>query len=129
MRRILIDTSIYVSFKRNDTEVLEAFKNSDLIGIDVCVLAELYCGFRLGNRIKQNYRELESFLNTDRVFVYHHDLETAEIYSRIYQKLKKKAKPVPTNDLWIAAVAMQHGLALFTKDQHFIHIDGLMRFE
>lgn len=126
MRRILIDTNIYVAFKRNDPLVVSAFQHVDLIGIDVCVLAELYSGFRLGNKEKENTVELEAFLNHPRIKVFNHDIETAEFYSYIYKALRTKGKPIPANDIWIAAIAMQHGMALFTNDQHFETIDGLL---
>lgn len=126
MRKVLIDTNIYVSFKRNDNSTVEAVRHLDYIGIDVTVLAELYSGFKYGKKEKQNRRELEHFINTSRVHLFHHDNITAEFYSDIYLNLRKKGQPIPTNDIWIAATAMQHGLALLTFDSHFSNIDGLI---
>ena len=90
------------------------------------MLAELYSGFRLGQGFEQNDHELKQFLNNARVRVYSHDIETAEFYSHIYAELRKKARPIPTNDMWIAAVARQHGLTVYSKDRHFEYIDGLI---
>ncbi len=59
MRKVLIDTNIYVSFKRNHNSTKEALKHLDFIGIDVTVLAELYSGFKYGKKEKQNRQELE----------------------------------------------------------------------
>jgi tRNA(fMet)-specific endonuclease VapC len=129
MRRILIDTNIYVAFKRNDSTVIKAFQSCDLIGIDVSVLAELYSGFQLGKKTRQNYTELETFLNHIRVQIFNHNIETSEFFSQIYKKLRIKGKPIPTNDIWIASVAMQHGLALYSKDRHFMYVDGLILYE
>lgn len=129
MRRILIDTNIYVAFKRDDPETVEVFKNTDLIGIDASVLAELYSGFQIGNRMKQNVHDLQAFLNRSRVQIYSHDIDTSQVYAHIFKNLRLKGKPIPSNDIWIAAVAMQHGLALYSRDQHFDHIDGLMRYQ
>ena len=126
MRRSLIDTNIYVAFKRNDPLVVKTFRSLDLIGVDVCVLAELYSGFRLGSRFEQNNDELLQFINNPRVRVYSHDIETAEFYSYVYANLRKKGTPIPTNDMWIAAVAKQHGLAIYSKDQHFKLVEGLI---
>ena len=50
---------------------------------------------------------------------------TADYYALVYRELRKKGRPIPTNDLWIAATALQHGLALFSYDAHFTEIDGL----
>jgi len=126
MRRIAIDTNIYAAFKNNDESVVEVFRNCDLIGVDMAVIAELFAGFSLGGREKKNRQELETFLNSPRVEVHPHDLETAEYYALIVKKLKAKGRPIPTNDIWIAANAMKHGLLLYSFDGHFEEIDGLL---
>ena len=126
MRRITIDTNVYVAFKNNDAAVIEALGNCDLIGMDITVIAELITGFSLGSREKKNRQELEVFLDSPRVEVLPHDLETAEFYALIVKKLKTKGRPIPTNDIWIAANALKHGLALYSFDGHFQEIDGLL---
>ncbi|NWG03152.1 MAG: type II toxin-antitoxin system VapC family toxin [Syntrophaceae bacterium] len=126
MRRIAIDTNIYISFKLNDQNVVEALRDCDLIGVDITVIAELFSGFSLGAKEKKNRQELEAFLNTPRVEVLLHDLETADYYALIVKKLKAKGRPIPTNDIWIAANAMKHGLALYSFDNHFEEIEGLL---
>lgn len=126
MRRVLIDTNVYVSFKRKNQAIVESFRNLDYIGIDITVLAELYAGFRSGRKEKQNRQELESFINNQRVHILNHNQDTAEFYSQIYHNLKTEGKPIPTNDIWIAAVAMQYGLALFSLDNHFSAVEGLI---
>ncbi|MQY76413.1 MAG: PIN domain-containing protein [Spirochaeta sp.] len=127
MRRVLIDTNIYTAFKRNHSAIIESFKRLDFIGIDVTVLAELYSGFKGGNKETINAKELEGFLNTSRVHILNHNEITAEFYANIFNVLKNKGKPIPTSDIWIAASSMQNGLALFTLDiQHFREIEGLV---
>jgi predicted nucleic acid-binding protein len=126
MRRIAIDTNIYTSFKANDESVVEAFRNSDFIVVDITVIAELFSGFSLGGKEKKNRQELEAFLNSPRVEMLLHDLETAEYYALIVRRLKAKGRPIPTNDIWIAANAMKHGLALYSFDDHFGEIEGLL---
>ena len=126
MRRIAIDTNIYTSFKCNDEGVVEALRNCDLIGMDVTVIAELFSGFSLGTKEKKNRQELEAFLNSPRVEMLPHDLETAEFYALIIRRLKAKGRPLPTNNVWIAANAMRHGLVLYSLDSHFREIDGLL---
>ena len=127
MRRILIDTNIYVSFKMNDADVVARLRNCDFIGIDITVLGELLTGFRLGRRERKNRAGLRAFLDIPRVRILAHDEETAEHYSSIMGRLRKKRKPLPTNDVWIAASAMRHGLALYSRDRHFDNIPGLAR--
>jgi tRNA(fMet)-specific endonuclease VapC len=126
MRRIAIDTNIYTSFKCNDQKVVEAFRDCDLIGADITVIAELLSGFSLGGKEKRNRQEMEAFLNSPRVEVLLHDLETAEYYALIIRRLKAKGRPISTNDIWIAANAMKHGLALYSFDGHHKEIDGLL---
>jgi predicted nucleic acid-binding protein len=126
MRRIAIDTNIYTSFKVNDPSVVETLRDCDLIGVDITVIAELFYGFSLGAKEKKNRQELEAFLNSPRVEVLLHDLETADYYALIVKRLKAKGRPIPTNDIWIAANAMKHGLALYSFDKHFEEIEGLL---
>jgi len=126
MKRLAIDTNIYVAFKNNDADVVDVFRACDVIGVDIAVIAELYAGFSLGSKEAKNRRELETFLNAPRVDVLTHDVETAEYYAMIVKKLKAKGKPIPTNDIWIAANALKHGMALYSFDRHFDEIDGLL---
>jgi predicted nucleic acid-binding protein len=126
MRKILVDTNAYVSFKRNDPPAVETIRTSEYIGINIIVLGELYGGFKGGSKELENRKELEQFLDSPRVDIVLMDEETAEFYAKIYWELKRKGKPVPGNDMWVAASAMRHGLALFTFDDHFKHISGLL---
>ena len=126
MRRIAIDTNVYTSFKCNDQSVVEAFRDCDLIGVDIAVVAELFSGFSLGAKEKKNRQELETFLNSPRVEVLLHDLETADYYALIVKRRKVKGRPIPTNDIWIAANTMKHGLALYSLDKRFEEIEGLL---
>lgn len=126
MKRILVDTNAYAAFKRNDAATVATFRAVEYIGVNIVVLGELFSGFKGGSKELQNRKELEQFLDSPRVNVIVLDEETAEFYARIYLDLKKKGGPIPTNDIWIAASAMRHGLSLFTYDDHFNKVDGLI---
>ena len=126
MKRILIDTNIYAAFKRNDPVTVEFLKMVDFIGVNVVILGELLSGFRGGSKEERNKRELNQFLDSPRVHIIQIDEETAEFYAKIYWDLKKKGKLIPSNDMWVAASAMRHGLSLFTFDEHFKSVEGLM---
>lgn len=128
MRRLLIDTNIYSLALRGDLEIVEILRRIDHIGISAITVGELLFGFRGGSREQKNRQELNQFLNSPRVFLHSVDEETAEWYSAILQQLRKQGTPIPTNDIWIAAVAMQHGLPLLTKDNHFSNVGGLLLF-
>ncbi|MEW6068422.1 MAG: type II toxin-antitoxin system VapC family toxin [Nitrospirota bacterium] len=126
MKKILIDTNTYAAFKKNDTDAVNTYKTVEYIGVNVIVLGELLSGFIGGTREAKNRKELDQFLDSPRVHLIQVDEETAEFYARVYSDLKRKGRPIPTNDLWVAASAMRHGLALFTYDEHFDNIDGLI---
>ena len=125
MRRLLIDTNIYSYALRGDDDVVEVLRKSEQIGISVISIGELLSGFKGGGREKKNREEIEIFLDSPRVVVYPVDEDTSEFYAEIINNLREIGKPVPTNDVWIAAIAFQNGLKLFTKDIHFKTIPGL----
>jgi tRNA(fMet)-specific endonuclease VapC len=126
MKKILIDTNIYSFAMRGDREVIRILKKMETIGISAISIGELLSGFKGGTREAKNREELNFFLDSPRVVLYPIDFVTSDCYSEIINNLKKAGTPVPTNDIWIAAAAFQHGLKLFTKDAHFSFIKGLM---
>ncbi len=124
--KILMDTNAYVAFKQGKQQAIEVISHAQIIGISVIVLGELLAGFAVGNRELENQKELEQFLNTPRLTLLPLDNVTAKYYATVYQRLKNKGKPIPTNDLWIVATALQHDFALFSYDKHFSYIDNLL---
>ncbi|MEI8307616.1 MAG: PIN domain-containing protein [Chloroflexales bacterium] len=86
----------------------------------------MLAGFAVGSREAQNRSDLQQFLASARVIVTVVDERTAIYYATVYQSLRTKGRPIPTNDMWIAATALQHGCALFSFDGHFQSIDGLI---
>jgi len=125
MRRILIDTNIYSYALRGNDEVVEVLRSVEEIGFSVISIGELLSGFKGGAKERKNRTELEKFLDSPRVVIYPVDEDTTEYYAEIINNLRKIGKPVPTNDIWIAAIAFQNGLKVFTKDAHFKDIPGL----
>ena len=128
MRRLLIDTNIYSYALKGDGDVVEVLRKAEEIGFSVISIGELLSGFKGGGREQKNREELEKFLDSPRVVVYSVNEDTSEFYAEILNNLRKIGMPVPTNDIWIAAVAFQNGLKLFTKDIHFKVIAGLSLF-
>jgi tRNA(fMet)-specific endonuclease VapC len=126
MKDLLIDTNIYTYALMADPEVVTVLQQAHEIGLCPVSIGELLSGFKGGKKEQENRRELEEFLDSPRVRVYGIDEATSEFYAEILRNLRKKGKPIPTNDIWIASVAFQHGLALFSKDQHFKDIPGLL---
>ncbi len=126
MNKILIDTNIYSCALRGDPEVVQVLRQVIHIGVSAVSIGELLSGFKGGNREQENRKELGVFLDSPRVTFYNIDEYTTEYYCSIIYQLKKRGTPVPTNDIWIAAVALQHGLQLYTSDKHFCNIEGLL---
>lgn len=126
MRPILLDTNAYVSFKRNEAAIVEIIQHAELICLSPIVMGELIAGFDHGSKAKQNKIELQKFLESPRVTVYPITLDTAHYFSKIYCTLKAKGKPIPTNDMWIASQALEHGCVICTHDKHFGFIEGLL---
>ncbi|MCK5523094.1 MAG: type II toxin-antitoxin system VapC family toxin [Thiomargarita sp.] len=124
---ILIDTNAYVELKRGNQQTLEILRYAQTIGINNVVLGELLAGFSVGNQEPKNQRELSQFLETSRVKLLTSDEVTAKYYAMIYKQLRNKGKPIPTNDMWIAATAMQYHFTLLTYDKHFTNIAGLLQ--
>jgi len=124
--KILLDTSAYVSFKRNNSEIVDIIANSELILISPIVLGELMFGFRNGSKFKKNMDDLNKFIDHEVVDFVQIGKTTADRYSRIAAQLKQYGTPIPTNDIWIAAHTMEHGAELLSSDLHFEKINGLV---
>lgn len=122
MSSLLADTSAYSAFMAGHEAVRLALQRAESIFLTPVVIAELRAGFLGGSRRAENERVLERFLQPSRVRVVGIDAETAVRYAEIFQYLRKQGRPVPTNDLWIAASAMQLGLRILTTDAHFQRI-------
>ena len=126
MKRFVIDTNIYSAFKTNHSATVERLREAEEIVVCPTVHGELLAGFKCGSREEKNTTELEEFLDRPRVSTVTADASTAEFYAEIFKRLRAKGTPIPTNDIWIAASAMQHGLAVCTHDEHFRNIENLI---
>ncbi|HUP50007.1 MAG TPA: type II toxin-antitoxin system VapC family toxin [Thermoanaerobaculia bacterium] len=126
MNRLLLDTSAYVAFMRGHAETVEALRHADEIYLSATALGEMLAGFLSGTRQQQNRGELARFLDSPRVTLLDVDEETAERYAVIFAALRAGGTPIPTNDVWIAASAMQHGLRLLTLDEHFTKVPQII---
>jgi tRNA(fMet)-specific endonuclease VapC len=122
MTGILLDTSAYSAFMKGHPEVKSALQQAAAIYLNPVVLGELRAGFIKGGRQRKNERELEFFLSSPRVSVLPLDEGTSDRYATIINALWTAGTPVPTNDVWIAASAAQHGLRILTLDAHYERI-------
>ncbi len=124
--KLLLDTSAYVGFKLNYSNLVEYLTQAHSILISPIVYGELLFGFRNGSRFQENTNELNQFLSFEAVEMIQISDITADRYSRIAVNLKKQGSPIPSNDIWIAAQTMETGAELVTMDRHFEKVNGLI---
>jgi len=122
--RILLDTNAYSALMRGHDEVAHRVRQAEQVVLSTVVAGELLLGFRLGTRLKKNMAELETFLGNPYVSLVPVTLTIADRFARIAAALRAKGTPIPTNDIWIAAHAMETGAELLSFDAHFEAIDG-----
>src|SRR5438445_800164 len=117
----MLDTCAYSAFRRGNLGVQSQIQQAEEIVLNPVVLGELYAGFRRGQAVGKNRSELGHFLSSQRVSIVGMDSETAEMYAVILDDLRRAGTPIPTNDIWISATAMQFGLRVVTTDAHFMN--------
>lgn len=125
MRGLVLDTSAYSLYFRGHGKVQDILQTVDGIYVTTVSLGELRAGFTGGRHRERNEAILEEFLSSPRVNVLAIDEETARRYAFLITFLKQQGTPIPTNDVWIAAGALQHGFELITSDKHFERIPNL----
>jgi predicted nucleic acid-binding protein len=126
MTPLMIDTSGYAAFKLDNPAALESLRRASKVLIPLIVVGELLAGFEAGVKREQNLREWAEFLQSPRVQLVPVIIDTAERYALIYAYLRRKGIPIPTNDLWIAASAMEHSAVLLTADSHFDRVPQII---
>lgn len=125
MRPVLLDTNIFTALKKSDAPICQIVQSADTILMSAIVIGELLYGYDGGNKAKQNRQQLQQFLDSPRVKIISVTVDTAHFFSQVSLALKQKGKPIPTNDVWIAAQAFEHGSVVCTYDKHFHVIEGL----
>jgi tRNA(fMet)-specific endonuclease VapC len=125
--KIAVDSNRYTDFCKGIPAVVEVIENAAEIYIPLIVIAEQRAGFANGSSREKNEKTLTKFLNNDGVFILSPDDQTTFFYADLYFYLRKKGKPIPTNDLWIAALVLQHNLVLFDRDSDFDYLPQLAR--
>ena len=123
--RVALDSNVYSLLFRGHAMVAEIVRRSQEVVLSAVVIGELLYGYRYGSRMARNLRELDDFLANPRVTLATVSRTTADRYARIATSLRAKGRPIPTNDIWIAAHAMETGSELISSDGHFKHVDGL----
>jgi tRNA(fMet)-specific endonuclease VapC len=125
--RVLLDTNRYRDFCEGDAGALDVIRRSEWVTLSFVSLAELRAGFVSGTLAPANEANLARFLNRPRVRLFYPDEQTTHHYARLYLQLRKQGTPIPTNDIWIASLALQHNLLLYSRDRHFDHLPQIPR--
>jgi len=125
--KLLLDSNRYTDFVRGEPSAVQTIQAATIVFVPFVVLAELRAGFFVGTRARENQATLTRLLQQPSFSAVYADGATTHHYAAIYLQLRRQGTPIPTNDLWIAALAIQHELALFTRDQHFEHVPQLAR--
>lgn len=126
--KLALDTNAYAALQLGTAIKLESLiDEAELLALAFVVDAELRAGFKKGHKDRENYDKLQRFQTLDRVVVLWPDKETNELYAKIWSELSLRGKPIPTNDVWIAAICLQYNLTLITSDIHFEYVPLLQR--
>lgn len=123
LRRFLLDTNIIIALFAQEAAVLQQLQQAVGIVLPCIALGELYYGARKSGRVAANVQRIDDLAAQNHIL--NCDLETAQQYGIIREALRAKGKPLPENDMWIAALALQHNLVLVSRDAHFNEIAGL----
>jgi tRNA(fMet)-specific endonuclease VapC len=126
MSQLCIDTNVYSKYTRNPGDLEQLLSQAENLIVSPIVIGELFAGFELGTRYDFNVLLLNQFLASPGVSLAKITIETAQRYGNILKKLKQQGTPIPTNDIWIAATAMETGARLVTYDLHFNNVPGLI---
>ncbi|MFO7535848.1 MAG: type II toxin-antitoxin system VapC family toxin [Kiritimatiellia bacterium] len=124
---ILVDTNRYRDFCEGKANAVDVVQRARTLAIPFVVLAELRAGFLCGTIARHNEQTLTRFLNSQRVQILFPDEDTTHHFARIFAQLRRQGTPIPVNDIWIAALAVQHDLILFTRDSHFDDLPQIAR--
>lgn len=122
----LIDTSAYSSFFKGDPRFKSYFKPDSNIYMPMVVIGELRAGFAAGTKPDYNEKYLQQFLDKPQVRILNLTDKTTVLYGLIYSRLKKAGKPIGSNDMWVAALALEHDCLLVTLDSDFKHVPDLL---
>jgi tRNA(fMet)-specific endonuclease VapC len=125
--KLALDTNRYTDLCRGDRSVVEMVEHAEVVWLPFIVLGELRAGFTYGNQEVRNEAILRRFLLKPGVGVLCADEQTTHHYAKVYLQLRKQGTPIPANDMWVAALVLQHSLVLCARDAHFDSLAQIVR--
>lgn len=123
--KVALDTNRYRDLSEGDAEVRRLLEEAESVHLPFVVLGELRAGFSLGKKGRENERVLQRFLAKPGVEILYSSDATTRAYADLYRQLREQGTPIPTNDLWIAALVVENDLALCSRDDHFRYLPQL----
>ena len=121
--KYLLDTNIVIALFSEEITVQEKVRNAAVVALAPPIIGELCYGAQKSDKVSENLYRINRFVQQNAFFPC--DLETAQLYGTIRDQLRRKGRPIPDNDIWIAAIARQRGLILVTRDAHFDEVESL----
>lgn len=121
--KYLLDTNIVIALFAGDRAVEAKVTNTENVALAPPIIGELCFGAQKSGKVTENLHRINMFI--EQHILFRCDLETAKWYGIIKERLRRKGRPISNNDIWIAAVAMQHDLILVTRDVHFDEVESL----
>jgi tRNA(fMet)-specific endonuclease VapC len=125
--RLALDTNRYTDLCRGDASVVDLIQTAEEVWLPLIVVGELRAGFAAGSQEVRNEAVLRRFLSKPGIGILYADEQTTHHYASVYRQLRKQSTPIPTNDMWIAALVLQHSLVLFARDAHFDALAQIVR--
>ncbi len=122
-----MDTNGYVDLCKGVDDTVRLVETADSVSLPFAVVAELRAGFAMGRKSSENERTLRRFLLKEGVNILYPDDQTSHHYAAVFRQLRHQGTPIPTNDIWIAALVLQHNLVLHSRDRHFDHLPQIVR--
>lgn len=125
--RVALDTNRYVDLCKGVVETVALLEEAEAVVLPFVVVGELRAGFVHGRRQAENEQILRRFLLKEGVRTLFADDQTTHHYASVFRQLRRQGTPIPTNDMWLAALVLQHNLVLHARDKHFDHLPQLVR--
>jgi tRNA(fMet)-specific endonuclease VapC len=119
----LLDTNIIIALFADEASVKKQIEKAQKVFVPVIAIGELFYGAELSGKKSENLKRVEQFSSASPLL--YATMETSKVYAHIKSQLKKSGNPIPENDIWIAAIAIENNMTLSSRDKHFSFVKGL----
>jgi tRNA(fMet)-specific endonuclease VapC len=123
-KKIVLDTNTVIDLLKGTPKVVSELEKFDVFYLTTTICGELLFGAKNSGKKAENESKYRKFI--EKCLILNIDFEISDEYSNIRLNLKKKGKPIPENDIWIAATCIVNNLALISRDTDFENVEGLI---